>query len=699
MTGEKIPGAWQFLKEYAAVYPQKTVYIDHSENKSITSVQLADKVRQFASQLAAEGISQGDICLIMIKQDFDFPIAFFACGYLGAIPVPLNLPKSNKELGKWESIAKDTQAACIITDAAKAEHMRKLIENSEAFSGVSVLFRNNEKNDIPCVEEGYSEIAFLQYTSGSTGMPKGVIVGNSCVTANMEAMCRHLDVNKDSVIGMWLPYYHDMGLISGFLLSVYAKAQLAFMKPIEFMMSPIKWAEMICRYGVTHSPGPNFAFEMLAAKLEKEYEQNGNRKDRSLASMRCAFCGSEPVNLKTVMRFIKAAVKFDMDPIAMKAGYGLAENSLIAAGYDVKNREDKDTWLCVSRQKLSENIIEVKNSGHLDELDDISDDGGDEVYFVASGHDIPGHKITVRDDNGNIINEEHKIGTIYISGPSVALGYWDKEELSHEVFHVENGQRTFNTGDIGFWGGDNEIFITGRQKEMIIINGKNYYPSDMEHIIYGLDDAFEKNGCACFRFTVNDDEKLGLAAEISRKAVKTPKYEEWAREIRLAVLKSCGLKIDMIVFLKPRSIPRTTSGKLQRTYLKKCCETGEWHGLLFCSDADDAADISEPATLAEGRIFIKDMLKANTGVELNASEYEIPFAELGVTSVMCTAMSADIQSVLGVDIQPQMFYTYNTVNSAAEYIMEQLRGNKKIPNKESCDEELIEQLKAELEGV
>lgn len=700
MTLEKAPSSWQLLKEYATVSPDKVVYIDYSENKSITAIQLVKEVKKFASQLAIAGISEGDRCLIMIRQNFDFPIAFFACSYLGAIPVPLNVPKRNKELEKWERIAEDTKAACVITDISKVFHLQKITKDSEAFSEMPILFREEKKDDLPIAKEGHSDIAFLQYTSGSTGMPKGVIVGNSCVTANMEAMRQHLDMSDKSVIGMWLPYYHDMGLISGFLLSVYAKAQLVFMKPLDFMMSPIKWAEMICRYGVTHSPGPNFAFEMLAGKLEKEYENNGNRKNYSLSSMRCAFCGSEPVNLKTVLRFIKIAVKFDMNPIAMRAGYGLAENSLIAGGYRVKDLEDKDSWLCVSRKKLAENIIEITDSGYVSDFDEFSnDDDTDGVYFVGSGHDVPNHQMTVRDHDGNVIHEDYKIGTIYISGPSVALGYWEKENLTREVFQIENGYRTFNTGDIGFWGGNHEIFITGRQKEMLIINGKNYYPSDLEDIIYGLDDAFEKNGCACFSFVANDKEHLGLVAEISRMATKTPKYEEWAKEIRLAVLKNCGLKIDMIIFLKPRSIPRTTSGKLQRTYLKKCCETGKWHGLLFSSNADRTRTISKPNTLTECRVFMKEILKENSGVELVPEEYGIPFAELGVTSVMCTAMSADIEVAIDVNIQPQIFYTYNTVNSVAEYIMEEISQNEKISQKDMSDEELMKQLELEIGGV
>lgn len=683
---ERSENMWNCLRKVSESTPDRIMYVTYSDRKALTASELAQRVKSFAYCLRDNGINEGDRCIIICDQNHDFITAFLACSYNGMIPVPLNDPGHSGNIGKWEKIAEQTKAACIITNSAY--RLSEKFKGSEILSDIKMLcFSSYEASD-KVYDEGYSETAFLQYTSGSTGTPKGVNVTNRSLMSNLSAMKNTFDLSSSSTIALWLPYYHDMGLVGGFLLSLYSGACLVYMRPVDFMISPLKWAKMISEYKATHTSGPNFAYGMLEQRLRNCISEN----NLSLGSLRCALCGSEPIDLITISEFICTAEKFGFDPAALKPGYGLAEHTLLAGSYPVAEPYRKAEWLCLSRKDLSENRIVVTAKGLLeDHRQSLISRKYDGVYLVGAGYSIPGHSITVRTNNGKTAAVPFVPGDIYVSGPSVASGYWADEQLTESMFSYEDGWFSFNTGDRGFFSDSGELYITGRTKEMLIINGKNYYPSDIEQIICSLDESFEKNGCAGFSFVSDDSEVLGAAVEITRKALKKPEFEKWAHEIRINVIMKCGLKIKKIIFLKPHHIQRTTSGKLQRTMLKKICETGDTGDVLYISDAPAPLFDFELCTEKDCTELIVRSLSEQTGLVYSVSDHDRTFNELGVTSVMCAVLSAKISSRSGIDFRPEFFYTYSDIRKAAGYIWGEIK------NKTSDDEEdIIKQLKTEL---
>lgn len=679
---------WKLVERRARETPSRELYVfykDQETREVLTCAALAEQSRNMAAHLWKCGVKAYDRCLLMFEQGNRFILAFFACKALGAIPVPLNLPRKKTGLEKWEKIAADTEACCILTSLGQASNLRALFAGSPVLQDIPLIVAEESPNgqwEQPYGSGKGPDIAFLQYTSGSTGEPKGVMVGERCVAANMEQMRVKLQVDRQSTIAVWLPYYHDMGLIGGVLLPLYAGARLAYLNSMQFVAEPLRWAELLAVSHATHTAGPNFAYATLARALEQRFLQDGFADERySLQNMRCAFCGSEPVNLSHVLHFQQIAERYGMHREAMKVGYGLAESSLIAGAYDMKE-EQKVGWAALDAQKLSQHQVCIRAAGILD--GDARPAFGDSSlrFYVGAGFALDGHRITIRNSLGELLKDPFQIGEICISGPSITLGYWKKEKETNLQYCLNaDGIRYFRTGDLGFLTDAGELFITGREKEVLILGGCNYYPSDVEKSVSVLNPAFVENGTAAFSVQTQEGEWAGLVQEVTREAERNPRCEQWAQCIRKEIIQVHGFSVRRILFVRKRHIPRTTSGKIQRARVKQWVLEDKWEHVIGVSVQLEtrAADSAEVHSRHDCTLLLQRLLHEETGLPFSETDEETPFPEMGITSVMFLSMAGKLEERFHVEVTPALFFTYYNMRMFSAYLWSRVSARACLP--------------------
>jgi len=412
-------------------------------------------------------------------------------------------------------------------------------------------------------------LAFLQYTSGSTAAPKGVMLTHGNLLHNMRAICDAFGIipEKDSAM-FWLPFYHDMGLIGGVLAPIYCGAANTLMSPLDFLQRPIRWLQAISRYQATISGGPNFAFDLCVRKVRPE-----QKAELDLSSWRVVFNGAEPIRAGTFDRFADAFAECGFRKESFYPCYGLAEATVFVSGIE---RKQPPLVLHLDAGALSNGkLVPVLVQESIDQ------DNSEVRTLVGCGWTRTNHDVVIvdpveltplkKDEGGTTA-----IGEIWVSGPSIAQGYWDLPEESERVFFAtldgEPGARYMRTGDLGFIY-EGQLFIAGRLKDLIIIDGLNHYPQDIELTVETSHPALRPGCSAAFSTEVNNRERLVVVAEMTRaNKLKSLQEDNDAaidagtveRAIRGAVARNHDLRIQNVVLLKPGTVPKTSSGKIQR---------------------------------------------------------------------------------------------------------------------------------------
>jgi acyl-CoA synthetase (AMP-forming)/AMP-acid ligase II/acyl carrier protein len=663
---------FQILELRARCTPDKTVYgmLDMDFNLSaITYSELFLRVSALAASLSALKIPEGSRCLLMFHQGIDFIVSFLACHCIGAIPVPVNMPGRNGPLAKWENISINSRAHCIITGKTDVSTLNDILKNSGILSALPV-YSEREKAWAEIVS-GFNEMAFLQYTSGSTGDPKGVMVTHASLLNNLKQSESKFGFGENSVMISWLPFYHDMGLIMGILQGLYSGNQVILMRPADFMQQPLNWIRAISIYGGTHTGAPNFAYELAAHKLEKLIPAQAD--SISLKSLERAICGAEPVNRNTLLKFYKAAQPFGLKTDVLSPGYGLAEASLVVSSYQTGQ---KVGWLKLDRNDLQNGSLTVLDRGYLDASQEISDEAAaGETYLVGNGFVVNDHQLSVRNPEDGTGLGEHTIGEICFAGPSVTQGYWDRpEETKHTFAHdALTGQVYLRTGDLGFKDINGELYITGRIKDLIIIRGMNYYPQDIERTSFNAAPDFRMDGAAAFSIVQDGAEKLILIQEVSRLAVRNPQCGQWAKKIRENVLKTHGIPVETIVFVPPMHVPRTTSGKIQRNKARSMYIHHQWKNVVGISASNEIqANVTVSAEKINSRESLADFIAGLVAQQLAVATAEIdrniPFLELGINSMMSLSIRSSLEQALGFAIPAASLFNYNTVRQMSEYL-------------------------------
>lgn len=524
-----------------------------------------DLARRAAYHLRARGVRHGDRVLLVLPTGPSFLAAFYGCQVLGAIPVPVvppaSLARMDDHIARIARVATICEARAVvvskgllaITGLVRSRFKEARAALSNVVFGQDLLREDGRVHDMASVRP--EDPAMLQFTSGSTGDPKGVILPHRSLLANMKGIGLAAGFTRDDVALAWLPLFHDMGLIGHFLASTAWGLPLVLMPPETFIRRPREWLKAISKYRGTCSAAPNFAYSLCAKKI----------KDRDLAgidlsSWRVAFCGAEPVNPKTVTDFIARFEPYGFQPTTFFPVYGMAEMSL-AATFPLPGsppRFDRVVRHRFEQGGVAEPAPEPRDSGEATDV----------ITWVSVGRPLPEHEVRIVDAEGRPVPERHE-GEIEVRGPSMMAGYYRAQVATAEA--IRDGW--LRTGDLGYLA-EGDLFVTGRRKEIIIKSGKNLYPQDIEAAAARVD-GIRAGCCAAFGVTnhARGTEDLVLVCE-----TRHDDPQERARlmsEVRTAVLEAIGATPDVVVLVLPGTVPKTSSGKIQRDLMRKRYMAGD----------------------------------------------------------------------------------------------------------------------------
>lgn len=543
--------------------------------ETITFAELHTRARAVAARLAALG-NPGDRALLVYPSGLEFFVAFFGCLYAGIIAIPVSMPHRTRGLGTVRGIIGDSGAKWILC----AESVDGKLEHDfadEPLLAVMPRFITDEWRTEP--KQGWVEptitpdhVALLQYTSGSTGSPRGVIVTHRNLAHNQQSIATMFGLDERTVVLSWLPMFHDMGLGSS-LGAVWLGVHCVLMSPSAFVERPFRWLQAISRFRATYSGGPDFAFDLAARRVSDE-----QLATLDLSSWTVAFNGSEPIRAATLDMFVETFSKAGFTAEAFRPCYGLAEATLVVSG-EPPGRAPIVDWFDRSALELGE--LALRSRG----------EGGQPL--VSCGPPVRETRVAIIDPDTHKPSAPGHIGEIWLASPAVAAGYWNKPAETAETFgaRTADGDGPFlRTGDLGFLR-NGRVYIAGRLKDLIIIRGLNHYPQDIEATVSTCHPALEPQRCAAFSVQSAEGEKLVVVQEVKRTAMRKLDLDEVFRAIRSTVSRDHSLQTHAIVLLRPSRLPRTSSGKVQR----KACRQGFLDGTL----AEVAAWTTDGATQVE----------------------------------------------------------------------------------------------------
>ncbi|MBG0831306.1 fatty acyl-AMP ligase [Planomonospora sp. ID67723] len=486
----------------------------------------------------------GDRVLVMCSPGAHFVVAFAASLYAGLIAVPVYPPTNSRSLSRLLGIVDDASPSVLLADApvlalVSAQAGEGPLRGLRQVAVEDFAFAADEELTGPLPVPG--DIAFLQYTSGSTGDPKGVVVTHGNLMHNSSVIASRMGVTEESVCVSWLPPYHDMGLVGGILQPLYRGFPAVLMTPLDFLQRPLHWLELISQYGATVSGGPDFAFELCVRRF-----QEGTTAPLDLSTWSIAFSGSEPIRKRTFDQFAACFASSGFRPEAWYPCYGMAETTLFISGGPAGA---PTVTARTSVRSLEERSFEPDEAG--------------DTWLVGCGGPAPELDVRIVDTSTFEPLPDGRIGEIVVAGESVAAGYWN--DKGQEAFQTRLPGVTgdfLRTGDLGFlWQG--QLFVTGRVKDVLIIRGRNHYPQDIEDCVTRAHPTVRPRGVAAFTVEVDGSEQLVVVAELS-PSHDPARIEEVRSAIRQAVAEEHGLSLHAVTLVRSRSVPKTSNGKLQR---------------------------------------------------------------------------------------------------------------------------------------
>lgn len=521
-----------------------------SVSETINYADFCERVLALAATLQRR-CSTRDRVLILYPPCIDYMVGFFACLCADLIPVPLFPPRGTKHNLRLEAIAADCRPTAALFSSKRLAHKPDAISGQPGLA--SLQFICSDATD-PAGARQWSQpridsetIAFLQYTSGSTGSPKGVMVSHGNVMHNESMLQASHETDGESTIVSWLPIYHDMGLIGNMLASVWLGGHCVFMAPAAFLQRPIRWLQAISRFRAYFSGGPNFAFDLCVEKIAE-----AQRLDLDLSSWKVAFSGAEPVRQATLDRFATAFAPSNFSKTALQPCYGLAEGTLMVSSGSPR---EAPVQMWVNKTQLTHRVIEPETAGQGQSL-------------VGCGRARLGQTIRIVDERTLLPSAPGSVGEIWVAGPSVARGYWGRDVMNAEIFGARivgsNEGPFLRTGDLGFLDGE-ELFVTGRIKDLIIVRGVNHYPQDVEATIEGMDSSINPGGVAAFGVHDAQGERVVIVAEVARTRMRKVSAKALTSAIRQCVVEAHEIVVSDVVLIRPGTLPKSSSGKVQRS--------------------------------------------------------------------------------------------------------------------------------------
>lgn len=657
--------------------PHKTAYIYLSDGESTEETLTYSQVDQQAKAIAHSLHNQnlkGENVLLMYHSGLEFISAFFACLYAGVTAIPVYPPKKNSHATRLDSIISTSHAKAILT-TEKIETIKK--DTSEALESLPWITTDTvSQADAAHYKRpniALNDTAFLQYTSGSTSAPKGVMVTHENIMENEKMIKEAFQHTSESIVVGWLPIFHDMGLIGNLLQPAYAGVPYIQMSPKAFLEKPVRWLSAISKYNATTSGGPNFAFEHCIHKIQDE-ELYGI----DLSSWKVAFNGAEPIQASTLKRFAKKFAKCGFKETAFFPCYGMAETTLFVSGHTYPKYDEIDS------QSLETGSIsrgETEKSSLL----------------VSSGKNVSGQDIRIVNPKSHIECNNSEVGEIWVSGKHVAAGYWQMEEKTQETFQATladtNEGPFLRTGDLGYIREDGELFVTGRAKDVIIINGKNHYPQDIELTVETSAPKIQPFATAAFSIEENGEERIVVTTEIQRQHMRSADLEELSSDIAKSIATHHELTVEAVCILRPMSIPKTSSGKIQRhaaarQYLNQELKIlHEWKS-KGSTQTNDRIIVAPETESEELLVSIwKDVLETD---DVSTTD---DFFSLGGNSLIATQILSRIDDEFGVEMSFQDLFDIATIKELAVKVEEA-----QIAALDDIDPELLEEMLEEIEA-
>ncbi len=679
------------VRHRATVTPASvaTVFIDDRGGEHpITYGALDAQARVVAAMLAGAGGPRGPV-LLLYPQGLEFLTGFLGCLYARRIAVPAYPPdptRLNRSLPRLLSMAVDAKPSVVLASREITDFARGFAAQAPLIEQLQWLTPEPDGAQ-PIAADAFrlpepDELALLQYTSGSTGSPKGIMVTHHNLVMNVE-LCDYLRCNQaDEVSVTWLPSFHDMGLVEALLQPLYVGYQNYLMTPAAFLKDPQRWIAAISRYRATAAGAPNFAYDLCVRKMAAE-----QRRALDLSRFTYAYNAAEPIRPQTLERFADAFAACGFRPESLRPCYGLAEATAVVSGPRRPDQSGwKSVWLRAAELERNRVVFAPEKSE-------------DARRLVGSGRLPPNATCLIVDPNELRVVGPDEIGEIWLASPCVAQGYWGRPEETEQIFKARttDGRGPFlRTGDLGFVSPDGELYITGRLKDLVIIRGRNHYPQDIEQTVEESNPAALRPGCsAVFSIDVAGEERLvivqeherRLAAESAKDGRLTPfsphlddpiDPDKVIADIRRAVAEEHGIEPYAVVLVKPRSILKTSSGKVQRRACRKAYLEGALEAVKIWVEGSHGASRpvhegavpgTKPVSAREIEAWLVRELAARLHLPPTGVNLALPFRTLGLGSQQALALIGDLEKWLGVEIPPTLPWRCPTVASLAQHLM------------------------------
>ncbi len=672
------------------------------DERHLTYGELDQRARAIGAELQYLGAG-GERVLLLYPPGLDYVAAFFGCLYAGAIAVPAYPPRRNRPNSRLHAIVVDCQAKFAVTTGqlfrsvkleGRASHtpeletLRWLVADGLEFQKAASRVWHKDSTQVlecesisPELERhwkhpsvSHDTVAVLQYTSGSTTVPRGVMLTHANLLYNLAQIQRYFELTSESRGAVWLPPYHDMGLIGGILQPLYTAFPVTFMSPMAFLQKPFRWLEMISRTKATVSGGPNFAYDLCAHQISPQ-----QCKTLDLSDWTLAFNGAEPVRAETLDRFVQAFESCGFRREAFYPCYGLAEATLLATGGSRAKppmvRRFRETSL--EEKQVVESSTEVEPTRVL----------------VGCGQPLHGQRIVIVDPATMTQCTPNSVGEIWISGPSVAMGYWRRPkemEPTFQAYLADTGDGPFlRTGDLGFLL-ETELFVAGRLKDLIVIRGRNYYPEDLELTAEQSHPALNPGAGAAFSVEVSGEERLVIVEEVKRSH-RHVDVDEVARAVRSAMSEQYELQVYAVVLIKPGTISKTSSGKIQRHICREKYQrneleelgqsivggtamlSGRRHSPAGTLIHEAMKTIVDPASRHSIlRLYLQELTAQILYLPPTELDVQRPLMTLGVGPTRLALLKLEVETSLGVTWPAATHAANSSINELATALLVQL---------------------------
>ena len=678
----------ELLRWRAEYQPDQLAYIflvdGKTEGARLSFAELDQRAQAIAAQLQSWGAA-GERALLFFPPGLDFVISFLGCLYAGTIAVPVNFPGAiglARNLPRLQAIVADAQATMIFTTAQFMLQSDTMFQKAPDLKACRWIVTDDiEQGE----REGWQEpaldgnsLAFIQYTSGSTRTPKGVMISHSNVLHNCLSFQQTAGLDSHGCMVSWLPHFHDMGLVLSIIQSLYTGMRCVLMSPTAFIKRPYHWLQAISRYRGTVSCAPNFAYELCIEKVTSE-----QRATLDLSSWEVAASGAEPVRSETLKRFTETFAFCGFRKEAFCPGYGLAEATvMVSCG-------PKTAEPVVLEVQKAELLTDLVVTAAIEEENT--------RIFVGCGKTSIGQKIIIVNPESSLKCQSDQVGEIWVSGPSVSEGYWNRPKETEKTFRgklAETGEGPFlRTGDLGFLK-DGELFITGRIKDVLIFRGGNYYPQDIELTVQNSHMALHPGSGAAFSVDVEGEERLVVLHAV-RNLGQDPNAADVIAAIRQAISEEHDLQAYAVVLTRPRSILKTSSGKIQRQACKAAYFQGtlqivaQWQATIGqdAQELDTSRKISDILyqlnEVAQGRRdLIETYLIRTIAKALHVGEGKISancnYRALGLDSIRAMELLYVWERDLGIKLTPEEAFEQPTARSLARRLANNMLTGKGI---------------------